>query len=242
VHLVAATNSEAGNDDSAEERRYLQRKIEGTMGSATYVAAAGSARLLGVSQQLSGTRWCGAQGFQYAGSIGPLAVGDRLRRKFVSIGDCLADHFALNGLFGVDVVIDDPHVWTIEVNPRYCASVEILERASDCSYIAAHLEACRQGLLPRNWPQARPTLHGKAIVYARRPTVISSDCFSTLITENTDRAGQTWVADLPHAETEIKQGHPIVTVFATGRDVGQVIEGLQLNAKRIYAMTQNPPR
>jgi predicted ATP-grasp superfamily ATP-dependent carboligase len=242
VHLLAATNSGAGNDDSAEERRYLQRRIEGTVCSATYVAAAGSARLLGVSQQLNGQQWCGAQGFQYAGSIGPLALGARLRREFISIGDCLADRFALRGLFGVDVVIDDPLVWTIEVNPRYCASVEVLERASDRSYIAVHLEACLQGQLPGKWPEARQALHGKAVVYARCPTVISSDCFKALVTENTDGAGQPWVADLPHADTRIEPGHPIVTIFATGCDVAQVIQGLQLKAQRIYVMTQSSLR
>ncbi len=42
--------------------------------SAVFLAAGGSAVLLGVTRQLVGCRWAGATGFRYVGSIGPLAI------------------------------------------------------------------------------------------------------------------------------------------------------------------------
>ena len=103
--------------------------------SAVFLAAGGSAVLLGVTRQLVGCRWAGATGFRYVGSIGPLEIDRGLRRQFQRIGDCLADAFDMCGLFGIDAIVSGTDVWTIEVNPRLTASVEILERATGLAAI-----------------------------------------------------------------------------------------------------------
>ncbi len=67
-------------------------------------------------------------------------------------------------------------VWPVEVNPRYTASIEILERAAGQSLIAWHGRACTEGaaavgIAGPGRPSCRPkeaTLWGKRIVYARR--------------------------------------------------------------------------
>ena len=96
-----------------------------------FILPAGRRRaLLGVTRQIIGEPWLGAHGFQYAGSIGPwpiseahLATLDRHRQR-------TGERFELVGLFGVDFMLDGEEVWTIEVNPRYTASVEIVERCT----------------------------------------------------------------------------------------------------------------
>ena len=126
---------------------YLQRRIEGVACGAFYVAAGDDCRLLGVTRQLIGTAWAGADGFGYAGSVGPLVLKDDVRRTFVALGRHLSTQFGLRGLFGIDAIVCDDQVWMLEVNPRYTASVEILERAADVSALTYHLTACRDGRL-----------------------------------------------------------------------------------------------
>jgi predicted ATP-grasp superfamily ATP-dependent carboligase len=216
--------------------RYWQRRIEGSVCSAVFVAAGGKARILGVSRQLVGLDWCGAADFQYAGNIGPITLGEGLLQQLRSIGECLARCFPLCGLFGVDVVVDAQRVWTIEVNPRYCASVEIFERGLDTNFVHVHLAACLQGELPA-CPQPMPSrLHGKAVLYARRDSTLTASRLARLTEEITEPGGLVCLADLPSGPTRLRTGQPVLTVLAQGQDEPEVLTGLQKIAQRIYGI------
>jgi predicted ATP-grasp superfamily ATP-dependent carboligase len=117
-------------------------------------------------------------------------------------------------LFGVDAVLNQQGVWTVEINPRYTASVELLERALDAPLMAWHAAACRDGdLLPAPRATAR-TCWGKAVLFAQR-RVQWTDQLSQQ-THATDRSDdQRLLADVPVPGTILEPGHPILTVFET---------------------------
>ena len=202
---------------------YYQPYVRGRPASALFIAAAGRATLLGVTRQLLGGR-SGVGRFRYVGSIGPIRLGNRLRDTFQRLGACLADVFDLRGLFGVDVVIAGEDVWTIEVNPRFTASVEIVERSTDLSSITVHQAACRQGelpLVPRRLPGA---WHGKMILFARQDLRVDGPWEQWLGIPEQER----WpaLADLPPIGSRIMRGAPVLTVFASGtscREVGWLL-------------------
>ncbi len=131
-----------------ESRWYFQRRIEGLPCAAVYVAAAGDARLLGVTEQVLRPWRAGRAAFCYAGSLGPLRLSNEVLAAFEQIGRVLCREFPLRGLFGVDAIIADEKVWPVEVNPRYTASVEVLERALAISAVGLHVAACRDARLP----------------------------------------------------------------------------------------------
>src|SRR5262249_35731030 len=105
---------------------YFQERIDGRDASAVFVAPPGPVGLLGVTSQ-----WIGRPGapFGYRGSLGPCRVSTQLRRRVEALGRVLAADFGLLGLFGIDLVIRDEIPWPVEVNPRYTASVEVIELA-----------------------------------------------------------------------------------------------------------------
>ncbi|HEX8200442.1 MAG TPA: ATP-grasp domain-containing protein, partial [Isosphaeraceae bacterium] len=105
---------------------YYQERIVGVDLAAIFLGASAGARLLGVTRQ-----WIGRPGaeFGYRGSLGPYPLSDLERARVAALGDALAAAFGLIGLFGVDLVLRDGFPWPVEVNPRYTASVEVLERA-----------------------------------------------------------------------------------------------------------------
>ena len=127
---------------------YFQRFIEGPSFSAIYAAVEGRAELLGVTRQLVGTT---GSPFAYRGSIGPISLSSRPTGMLSELGWVLASSFPLIGLFGVDFILRDDDIWPVEVNPRYTASVEVLELALGRSLLAEHLApgACghRAGLV-----------------------------------------------------------------------------------------------
>ena len=95
------------------------------------------------------------RGFRYAGNLVPLDGPAAARREIGAIADALSREYGLRGLNGFDFILRDDRPVVVEVNPRYCASMELLERASGRSVFALHLAACRGEL-----PARRRRAHG----------------------------------------------------------------------------------
>jgi uncharacterized protein len=113
---------------------YYQQFIPGRVFGASFIDSDSGARLLGVARQLIDCSWTGAPRFHYAGSIGPIPLTEARRQELLRLGDLLATEFELQGWFGVDFIIDDQQrLWILEVNPRYTASMELLEHAAPVS-------------------------------------------------------------------------------------------------------------
>lgn len=175
----------------------LQAYVEGTPGSAAFVADGARSVLLGWTEQLRGPR-----GFLYGGNIlpleGPPAALDEVR----GLAAALTAEFGLRGLNGFDFVLHSGRPVLVEVNPRYCASMELWDQASGPTVFALHLAACR-GTLPASVAPP-PDVRGKLIVYAPRRVTVG------------DTPG--WIArgirDVPQPEATIQEGHPICTVLA----------------------------
>jgi predicted ATP-grasp superfamily ATP-dependent carboligase len=201
---------------SSEARYYFQRRIEGRSAAAVYIAARTRARLLGVTEQLVGAAWTGAPPFRYAGSLSPLPLRDQQESTLIELGDRLAGVFGLEGLFGVDVLLAGDVIYAVDINPRFPASVEVLERCYGFSAVELHVAACGEGRLPATLGQEDGCLHGKALLYATQ-RCHAGDRFSRLAREAIDR-GDAWpqVADVPAAGSIIEAGRPMMTVFAAG--------------------------
>jgi predicted ATP-grasp superfamily ATP-dependent carboligase len=226
-----------GGEESGPEKCCYQKRIEGTPCAAVFVASRGQAQLLGITRQLIGTPWLRAHGFQYAGSIGPWLVSAATRETLEQIGNVLSEQFELVGLFGVDFILDGDDAWTIEVNPRYTASVEIVERCTGVSAIAAHVAAC--GGTVDNSQSTRPetVCRGKATLFANRDIVISQEFADFSIVESLQMPWPS-LGDVPMAGTSVECGRPILTVFASGETVADVESQLRARVveleKKLY--------
>lgn len=228
-------------DDKAAQLRaeregaVFQRFIPGESFSAIFLTRPGRAPRLGVTRQLIG--WDAAKPFQYIGSIGPVALDVELRRQLKSLGAVLATRFELRGLVGADFVVHDRRVWIVEVNPRYTASVEILERAAGKSTLSRVVDWSRRRVLGgrqlKHVARGRPfvgeksLVHGKAILFAPQAARISSSFFKWTMEQTEPSLREPWLADLPHEGDEIAAGRPILTVFATGATVEECEQALR---------------
>ncbi len=191
---------------------HLQERIDGRSGSVVFVADGVRAVPLGLSWQLIGDPAFGADGFRYCGSILCDVADAPHGAEALTLASAASEAFGLLGVNGVDFVVRDGRPHAIEVNPRWCASMELVERAYGVSVFGAHAAACTTGALPAfDLRTARPIASavGKAIVYARaavqvgdtRPWLSDGD-----------------VRDVPRPGERIPRGAPVCTVFATGVD------------------------
>ena len=131
---------------------YLQERIRGEPGSIVFVADGRRAVPLGVSRQLVGDPAFGGSGFRYSGSLlsGAAPVFERepeIAAAAARLAGAVTEAFGLVGVNGIDFIARDGVPWPIEVNPRYTASMELVERAHGVSVFALHARACA-GELP----------------------------------------------------------------------------------------------
>ena len=212
---------------------YLQQFVDGTPASVVFVAASGRAVPIGVSRQLVGDSAFGAAGYRYCGSILPAAgdpvfADDALLDAACALAGAVSEDFGLVGVNGIDFIARDGVAWAIEVNPRWCASMELVERAYGLSVFGVHAGACASGKLPDfDLVRARRGAGacGKAVVFARRDLVVGDT--GKWLEDGT-------VRDVPHPGEGIRAGRPVCTVFADGADWAACHAALVRRAEGVY--------
>lgn len=213
---------------------YYQRRVAGTTLAATFVGRAGGACLAGVTWQ-----WVGRPGaaFGYRGSVGPVETGHALRSQIARIGEILSGEFGLRGLFGVDLVSDGRAAWPVEVNPRYTASVEVLEWATGRPLLAEHRAAFEPGAGTTRAGRG-PGVVGKAIVYATSPCQAPELDVPRASGEDGPMPA---IADVPGAGTRFRPGEPVLTLLSAGSSVGRCRAELERRLARWEARLSAPP-
>lgn len=218
---------------------YYQEYIEGEAGAAVYLGDGRRAYLLGATRQLIGAPWLHAAPFHYCGSLGPLPLAASVRQRLEALGQVLVQGSGLRGLFGVDFVLRDEVPWPVEVNPRYSASVEVLEYAMQFPALALHrsvfdsevplpsLLALLQGEIrdnEREWI-------GKAILFARAPLTFPADGpWQAALRQDDPVHDMPAFADIPPAGQAIAQGAPILTLFARAKSLADCRNALEQGA------------
>lgn len=201
-----------------DDEHLLQVEVDGLPASAAFVADGSRSLMIGMTEQLIGRRALGASGFTWCGNILPVDLPDEERcilwDRMAGMAGQLTHRFGLVGVNGLDVIISrdeqgDPLPILIEVNPRYTASMELMERARNCSILSLHIEAVRNGVpaeLSLRPMSNQVGFYGKAIVYARSAVVIPE-------TSGWTERGR---RDVPYSGEHIEAGHPVCTVFSDG--------------------------
>lgn len=210
---------------------YGQRCVEGLLLGAVFVGANGAARLLGVTRQIKAVGAVRTP-FIYGGSLGPVELDESQQGRWQALGNLLAAEFGLVGLFGVDAIDDGNRLWILEVNPRYTASIEVLERALGVQTIRWHADACRDGRVPTGAIDSQPDcFSGKAILYASHDIAVSDQMSLAMERANNDPFHPS-VADIPQPGVQISAGQPIATILAESTTISDVEERLQLQRQR----------
>jgi len=212
---------------------YFQQFIPGVAGSAAFVAGGGDCQLLGVTEMLVGCEWTGADGYTYCGSI-QQNVAPETCIQWRNIGAIIAREFALTGLFGVDGVVQDERVWPIEVNPRYTASMELIERSVGISLLGAHVDACLTGRCPTVSAHiGLDGVFGKAILFAPRDLRVPAELIDSFAMQES----QVTLADLPQPGKIIQQRHPMLTVIAVAPSRDELLLRLRRSIATIFHQT-----
>jgi predicted ATP-grasp superfamily ATP-dependent carboligase len=217
-------------------RFYLQQRIAGVPGSIVFAANGHRCFVLGLTRQLVGEAEFGATGFRYCGSLLGSAQAPVFEREAElvaaasRIAAAMTEEFGLLGLNGIDFIARDGVPYPIEVNPRYSASMELVERKAGLSLFEVHRRACERHLPRVDVGELRQGgVSAKAVVFARRRVAVGGLGLGVEARH---------LADVPHPGERIAKGRPICTVFAEGRASKGCYRKLVERAAAVYRATE----
>jgi len=228
---VLPPNKEAAEAVLSGLKQPARYRIEeyqaGIPGSVTFLANGHEAVVLGSSRQLAGTR-ARNRTFLYQGNIVPLDLSGMMTSKtfaeeITQVIRQLTEDFALRGINTLDFIINGGGICFLELNPRWSASVELIEKSLDQRFFSWHLAASAGADLTvlRKYLElitiklgrfARSRIFwGKRIVYTQAPGMVVK--YDNRVLRSLYRQG---VRDIPREGTRLEKGQPICTVLAEG--------------------------
>ena len=199
---------------------YYQEFIKGESRSAIFCFTESGFELLGVSIQSSGTQSLHAVDFLYSGNMGPVKPCSSELKDLQTIGEIISSNYRPRGLLGMDYILNESRVYPLEINPRYTASMEVLELALGQNFITKHMQAFGFKAICENPARTEPSVIGKAIYYAPHDVLIPEDAPWVSIEAN-PRLFSTF-ADIPRANSAIDKVSPVVTIFAKADSLTEV--------------------
>jgi predicted ATP-grasp superfamily ATP-dependent carboligase len=226
---------EAGAGEASAPGEFVQERLEGACGSAAFVADGRDAMLLGTSEQIVGGEplgeILGAPPFRYAGSIvGPPGhfLDAAAEARLMDAGGRIARRFRLRGLFGLDVIRVRGEAHVIEVNPRWTASMELIEERccgdgadpSDRPLFDLHLRALREPIVRIGSAPAPKHFVAKGILWADRPMTAPDPEVLTAL----------GARDRPRRSERFLPGNPVCTLVVEGPDAETCRRALEARA------------
>jgi predicted ATP-grasp superfamily ATP-dependent carboligase len=160
-----------------------------------------------------------------------LPLPQSLTEHYQRLGSTLVRDFGLRGLFGVDCVVRDDVPWPVEINPRYTASMEIIEWSQGQSLLARHAGVFGCKTPAPLGPEPEVGLLAKAVLFASEAMEFPQEgpwC------ETLARPWQPWAmpdfADIPAAGRQFQPGEPIMTLFGKGKTIDECTDRLRQRA------------
>ncbi|NLD38635.1 MAG: ATP-grasp domain-containing protein [Desulfatiglans sp.] len=241
--LLKPTNSGGGSrikvweGEELSTNQIIQRYIEGTPASACFIGDGCKSVLIGLSTQLIGLDELGATDFTWCGNILPLPFDEKESHYIIdqmkNITSLITGHFNLKGACGIDFVIKrdkkgrlTPYI--LEINPRYTASMELVENFYGLNIYSIHINSLHGKLPDFTLKDKHNTrFSAKGILFARNDIKIKE-------TANWKRRG---IRDIPFEGDMIQKGHPVCTILVDGSGYNECRSNLFAIAERIRLET-----
>lgn len=214
---------------------YLQEYVQGEEFSAVFCSQQNATeglpyvQLVGCTRPIQGRECSMAHPFLYRGSYGSVLLTLKLIARLKRLGEFLAKSFGLVGVWGIDCVVRGEQLFVLEVNPRYTASCEVLERANEISLVGLHI-ACFGTATAKSDLGPPQRVITKLIVYAERRMQVPVDWdwdaqrirIAERIQQECEEVCSVQLADLPQAGSAIEFGDPVLTLLGRVEGSGRL--------------------
>jgi len=210
-----------------DEKVLIQEYISGTPASVSLISSNNETITLTLNEQLLGVNELGQEEpFGYCGNVVPLVTTRSVMNRCKNTAERITSHFGLIGSNGIDFVISKEGIpYVVEVNPRFQATLECVERVLGINMVEAHMKACLQGILPIIVKKTA-VFCTRLILFAPQRSIIPD--FSVFEE----------VRDIPIPEVIIEKGEPVCSIVREGADRNSSLRKARIIAESICKSLQ----
>ncbi len=237
------TNASADDFTKEQSNFYFQKRLPGETIGVTFLSSEFGSTLVGATAAWIPDSKLPGMNYVYCGSYGPVELTDKQLLKLQHFARTTGNESGLLGLWQADFLRYDGELTLLEINPRWSASMDILEVCLDAGLVEMH-HACINMTVShaifskysndciRVSKSTVTVMLGKMIVYA-------NDSFNVTQSQSDEWWSKRWscdlgsllngcqFADIPCAGTAIAKGDPILTVLTTGCSSESILRKLQ---------------
>jgi predicted ATP-grasp superfamily ATP-dependent carboligase len=240
---IGTFDFDANHELPKQRDGYLQKRMPGETIGVTFLSSSVGSTFVGATAAWPLESNERVNRYVYRGSYGPIALSRNNIDKLQRFATIAGRESGLLGVWQADFLLHENELTLLEINPRWSASMDLLDVGIDMRLVQKH-EMCARGMMTSKSlkqlamnassgamaPQAR--MMGKLIVYASRPWIVT-DAQSDLWWSNrwnmdSSAAIQSCqFADIPTAGTSISAGGPILTLMTAGDSKESMLKTLE---------------
>ncbi len=232
-------------DDFTKEQSifYFQKRLPGEPIGVTFLTSEFGSTLVGATSAWLPDAKSPGVNYAYRGSYGPVVLTDEQLSKLQRFARNVGNESGLLGLWQADFLCNEGELTLLEINPRWSASMDILEVCLDVGLVEMHYACINMSVSQAIFSEfandcidgaknAIAMMLGKLVVYA-------NDSFNVTPKQSDAWWSKKWscdlrsflnncqFADIPCAGTTIAKGDPILTVLTTGCSSESILQELQ---------------
>ena len=222
--------------EPASDSHYFQQFADGLPMSMLFLNRSDDGLLwTGLTEQLVGEPWLNAEPFAYCGNIISADLPEDVKQGLLDYASHFAEETGLRGVWGLDFIFDYETAFPVEVNPRYTASVEVVELAYHAAILTKH--AGEFTAVTPDWrPGGGGRVVGKAVYYAPFSLTLPAGPWDDELSRPFDPWRVPDFADIPDTGSVIEAGQPVLTFFASGDTPAAVRTELQSRAAELDSL------
>jgi len=192
-----------GVASSIDRKVLIQEYIAGVNASISFISSVNQVEVLTINEQLLGLKELGQrEPFGFCGNIVPLDISSKTFQECHEAAEKITSHFRLLGSNGIDFILsEEEKPYVIEVNPRFQATFECIERALNLNIIEMHVKACLNEPLP-HFTRKIGKYCTRLILFSKGQVKVGN------------LTGLSYVRDVPFPEVIIEEGEPLCSVIA----------------------------
>jgi len=229
-------------DHMKQMNAYIQKRLQGETVGITFLSSEFGCAVVGAAAALPAPART-ARKFVYRGSLGPIRLPSQLVDKLQRFANVASKESQILGLWQADFLLDKNELTLLEINPRWSASMDLLDAQLNLHLVEMHVASVCKLLSPRSFERfnrycldqfdkQHNSMLGKLIVYAGVPMTITNAQSDTWWAHRWERSthgadNQVQYADIPTAGTSISQGDPLLSVLTTGNSAKAVLDVLE---------------
>ena len=222
---------------------YLQQRMPGETIGVTFLSSQFSSTFIGATSSWPPESNATDKRYVYRGSYGPIPLSKSNIDKLQRFAAITGRESGLLGVWQADFLLHEGELTLLEINPRWSASMDLLDIVLDMRLVEKHDTSVRgmmtssamDQLASRTSKAALSSpehMLGKLIVYADQPCIIGnrqsefwwSKKWNMDLSCELDRCR---FADIPTSGSSIPAGGPILTVMASGSGRESILIALE---------------